>query len=92
MSIEDNMKIVSGLRRMGVMGSEVPQVEAMLAEGKTVKEVADHFACDESVIEAFATVPAKAPVTSATATGPLFPGPPYDDDDKEEEKPRGKRK
>jgi DNA-binding NarL/FixJ family response regulator len=53
MSIEDNMKIASGLRRMGIMSHEVPQVEAMLAEGKSVKEIADALACDESVIEGF---------------------------------------
>lgn len=55
MTIEDNMKIATGMRRMGVMGHEVAKVEELLAEGKTVKEVADIMLCDESVIESFAT-------------------------------------
>jgi hypothetical protein len=54
MMYEDNAKVLAtGLRRQGIMGHEVPQVEKQLADGKTVKEIADQFLCEESVIESF---------------------------------------
>jgi len=70
MSIEHNMKLVQGLRRMGIMASEVPQLEALIAEGKKPAEIADIMICDVSVVEAFQPKPNKAGLAPAPVVIP----------------------
>lgn len=91
MAIEDNMKIASGLRRMGIMAGEVAELEEMIMAGKSNKEIADRFACDESVPEAFRPAKGKAAEPAKPGAKPASRFVDDDDDDNYED-PRAKRK